>query len=284
VKIFYSLLWRVALVVLVLFIGKTYFQDNFTNELKERETVAEGYVSAMRAVVEKTGDEQAVRDLKFLEEKMLITVPKDGGVQYDERRDYEKALKIVPLIASDKKYPQWKTFLEDNETGAMFGDESKAIILKDVLHFSPVYKGIAMAHETDHAWNSFANPGRVLNPEVIIREEVAEFTFHNRLLLKAGGEAYKAILLEEIARVQGSMNKLSSEEKRIALPDPLYNEKLDEIFGPPLSPEEKDFRAVTLLIDAVFRILDTAGPAKAEPAKIEFIKTWYGSVHPVPEK
>lgn len=280
-KLLYSFLWRVGLVFLVIVLGKTYFHDDFAEQLSAREKVAEGYVSAMRGVVLKTGDEQALRDLKFLEEKMLVVVPNSGGVQYDERRDYEKALKIVPLIASDKKYAEWKTFLEDNDTGAMFGQESKAIVLKDTLRFSPVYKGIAMAHETDHAWNSFANPEREMNSEVIIQEEVSEFTFHNRLLLKAGGDAYKSVLLKEIARVQDAMTGLSSEKGRVALPDPVYNEKLDEVFGPPLSPEEKEFRAVTLFIDAVFRIFDTAGPEKAEPAKMEFIKTWYGSVHPI---
>jgi hypothetical protein len=158
---------------------------------------------------------------------------------------------IIPLTVADKHLLPWGN-LYSSPNAASYSGSSKVLVLKSDNPMSLLYKGIVFSHELKH--HSLDPDGVLMNTTAMsfCREEVVVHTFSNKLILKAGGDAYKEILNRRAKEWGTYFSDVNGK-----LPDVDYLSDVEKIFGKSLSSAEDEIRITNLEVGALYLAVDT---------------------------
>ncbi len=246
--------------------------------LNEHEIVARNWLAALEhEVVEKTKDPQAKEIFEMLKEKSEVVLPNDTGFSFIDKHLNSKAIRVLPLLPSDKQYafPLWQRFFQSDIAAAFVSDE-RLVVIKEDAPTSSVFKGLILVHEGNHALKYLEHPYTERSNKVFSEEERDTHEFVARLLAKIGGAPYEQLLSSEVQRMTTTA-KQTTEGMRFSSSGK-YHEELDNIFGPALSDSERYKREKLLWLDTVFHFVDkyyTGTSEEKEGVKAQFLLEIY---------
>lgn len=217
------------------------------------------FLALQEEVIDRTHDVQAQAVLETLKEHSITAMPVEDGVLFLSDVKSEKGILFIPIVDSDRKHDLWKPFLEADSVAAHFIPEQRALIVKDNVKMSAVFKGILLAHEGQHAKNFIDHPYEQQSDKEYCEEERDVHEFQDRLTLALGGNEYEALLKGEVKRLHDGLQKAKQKVGHAIVPRREYHDEMDKIFGPALSDREKSMRETWLWINANFRMIDTYG-------------------------
>ena len=264
-----------AILVFAVMTG-AYFSGYFYKEITPiaRENAVQSYVDNFQKLADKTGNEQAQNNLQMLKDKLVMVTPGRTGFDYlANSTNDENSIRVVALFDEDSRYPLWKKEMQ-NGAAATFISSARLLVLKNMLTMSDAYQGASLAHESEHIRRYFLDPMRVITGEIRAKEEVAVYTFQNKLFAEAGGEKY-AMLLQNTVEKFASLIKISG--NTASFPILPYDRTFDTMFGKALSSEEETYRAFLFQVDVIFHYYDKYLPANAEGLKCDLINNLYAS-------
>ena len=270
----------IAVVMSVVLSVSSAFADD-TAETVERKEVIRGWLAAGDMVARRTGNADASVIMRFLHEASSLGIPisHEGASAIklaEEAKDIP--LLLVPLLARDRGLSSaWQRIFDSDTLVATYNFSPQPhIILKESNQFSPVWQGLVLIHEGNHAlaFSGHAFEG-IEDPGVVhTLAELYAYDLEITLVQQIGGQAYEELLKEEMRRLRrGYVQK-----KLITTPDyPLYGKRLDQIFGPSNSHLEIGVRGTIFWMNAIFRLIDEMYPEAEErqKRKADFLFTSY---------
>ena len=272
----------IAVVMSVVLSVSSAFADD-TAETVERKEVIRGWLAAGDMVARRTGNADALVIMQFLHEFSSLGIP----ISYEGASTIKLAeeakdipLLLVPLLDRDRSLGgAWQETFGNKHTAATYNSTPQPhIILKESNQFSPVWQGMVLIHEGNHALAFAGHAFEGIEDPGVIRTfaELYAYDLEITLVQQIGGQVYEELLKEEMRRLRpGYVQK-----KLITIPDyPLYVKRLDQIFGPSNSDWERGVRGSIFWMNAIFRIIDEVYPEakKREERKADFLFTSYGN-------
>jgi hypothetical protein len=245
------------------------------DELVSRSKVRKTWIDSAKWIAEKSGDAEAKKLLKLLENSS-IAKPVNGGAKILTNGG---AISFTIVMTQDKNADQyWHDFYESKNLGAGFEAGMRTIMLRDSNQFDRIMRGAQLLHEAYHAQRYLAHPNPNQDTYQYCGEERDAFELQYRLMSKVGGKVYAKALAEEQKRI---IKLLAGRDAGsvIILRD-RYDVALDKAFGKSSSDDERNYRQSALWMDAYFTILD--GGNDRELKKLNLVCTVYernGLIH-----
>lgn len=228
--------------------------NNLVDQLALRKSIVDGYITNAEIVANNTNNSQAKTIVKLIRHGLVIAMPNQEGLQVLENysQSGKPALIIVPLLEKDGKNfnENWKSIQNDKGAGAFYYPEVRTIVLKDNDAISPLWKGIILLHEGNHAGTMMYAPYDWTDLVLFSSAEMLTHEFENKLLLSLGGEKYRSLLEKEVERIKMGSDLEGKVPRRTD-----YHQEMEGIFGPAFSEREKDIRETHFWINAVFTFL-----------------------------
>lgn len=249
-----------------------------TTAVNKHKVVAEEWLDALgREVVEKTKDPQAEKIFEMLRANNEVVLPNDTGFSFIGKDIESEPIRILPLLLSDKQYtfPLWQRFFQSDIAAAFVSDE-RLVVIKEDAPTSPVFKGLILVHEGNHALRYLEHPYTERSNKAFSEEERDTHEFVARLMAMIGSTPYEQLLSSEVRRMTTTV-KQTAEGMQFS-PSGKYHEELDTIFGPALSDSEKYKREKLLWLDTVFHFIDAyyvGNKDEKEGVKAEFLLNIY---------
>src|SRR6185503_5206214 len=175
---------------------------------------------------------------------------------------------VVIMTGEQMPGPHWQNIASNKGFGANFFAESRTIVVRDHAPTSPIWKGIILLHEGNHAGTAIFAPYNQKDPMLFSMDERDSHEFENRLLSALGGKPYELLLNREVERMKLLILSKGDEIGSLFVGRTDYNSDLDKIFGPAQSQFEKDYRQTHVWLHAVFTMLDR----ECKQGDIEMIK------------
>jgi hypothetical protein len=292
-KIAYSFLWRVVLVLSILFVGKAYFQNNETaslsqgvssTEIESRTKIADEWFSAFTSLVNQSGEQEIRHINDVLKAQAVLAFPTEDGLGVVETKESAETVSIVPLLPSDAKYPLWKEQVLNNNFSGAFFEELNALVLKERAPVSGTFKGLLVAHEGNHVVRYSKRKAPFVTEQEFCFEEMAVHEFEERILSSMTNGKYSALLDEEAKRMN---DRLIADEKSIqtSVPSPKDSyAEFDALFGKSLSEVEDNMRRTTFWVHSMFRAVDTYFDGDKEKQKALFLRATYYRLGLLPQE
>ncbi|MCX6739370.1 MAG: hypothetical protein NT098_04990, partial [Candidatus Parcubacteria bacterium] len=165
-----------------------------------REAIKDEAVSSLRALVERTHNQDSKQILQMIENGTVVIPTKDGWKAPAFQKE-DGHVKIVVLIPTDAQYPLWYTLLTDNTAFAYYFPGHHAIVLKQNSQFGSLFQSIAVDHEGWHARYFQKHPGNGNVSDIQFAKEERDTHEHgNELLSVIGGAPYQSFLQSEMLR------------------------------------------------------------------------------------
>ncbi|EKE16187.1 MAG: hypothetical protein ACD_11C00028G0014 [uncultured bacterium] len=185
--------------------------------------------------------------MKFFRRIFLLKVLGGDGLDFS----------IVALVRPDREaHPRWKTIYDKGLSADFYYHQAKPFISIRSGQFSSIWEGLEIIHKGCNVFYHIGNKTEgMFDWEKEKKRNYAEMYAYSVVALsveKIGGIAYQKLLNEETKRI-----KASYYNHEILPPDiPLYQERLEKIFGKSKSEEEKMVRGTTFWVNAYLRLID----------------------------
>ncbi len=244
-------------------------------ELKRRMPLYKEWLMAAAEVADLSGDEEAKQTFYYMATGGMLAAPVEQGfVVIRPSPEPEATVVLVPLIEEDAKI--LPNLVHHSHAFALYLPEHRSIVLRTNVQATKVWKGIVFLHESAHAMAYGTKPYDHQDVKTFCEKERDVHTFQNRLVEKIGGKRYRVAVAEEIESQKAEAKKLGDVVGHVIYGRQQNYPIMDDIFGPPLSEVEADFRATQVWIHAAFTIIDETFPAEErENRKALFLKVLY---------
>lgn len=243
------------------------------------------WLEAARVIAERSQDRQAQLIVSFLKGRLVIGEPVNSANGHIAAKVLWAAegpivVWMIPMLPEDMKLGEsWQRYAESKSVGAGYDPETSWIILRSEP-MSPVWKGIVLLHEAEHARAYTSEHYDWQDAKTFCYKERDTHILQNRLMGKIGGATYRKIIDAEIDRMR---RKIAEKNLPIGTAFPnreKYYPDLDrmDVFGPALSDLERDMRGTHVWIHAIFDWIDLDLPGTVEDKedrKALFLKTIY---------
>ncbi len=243
----------------------------------KRSLVLQEWLQGVGEVIEKTNKDEGVMKLLNALAVGRLCMPVENGVLFLESAEgMEHWIAVTPVLPEDRKIPGLAP-TGITRAGATFSPATNVMMLHDT-NMSKTWRGILFLHELDHADRFFTDRYNWQDIRTYCHEELKVHKDQNRWVSKIGGERYLALV-----NVETNRQRKTLEEEGIQLGQGFpqrteYDPALDDIFGPALSKDEKDFRQTQVWMHGHFNLLDSIADASDEvkdELKAIFLKTLY---------
>lgn len=247
----------------LVYVGYTYEAPK-TITPQERVALANDWLKGLNEIYIRTGDKEISDQFLAIEKHGILAIPKQKAI-IPQREMETEDFAIVPLTLADKHIFPWGN-LYNSPNVAAYSGSSKVLVLKSDNPISLLYKGIVFSHELKH--HSIDPDGALMNTTAIsfCREEVTVHTFSNKLILKAGGDAYQTLLNKRAKEWSTYFSDTNGKPPLVN-----YLGDLEKIFGKSLSSAEDEIRVTNLEVGALYLGVDTyytAGDKEDKKASI----------------
>lgn len=193
------------------------------------------------------------RQIMEILETSATAAPHPDGLRCLEKKG-QNAPFVVPLLTDeDALCPQWKRLIESGQSVAYFIRELHAIVVRHNSSCSPVWRGLIFLHEASHAYQSLTNPEAMTD---LGEEESRVYAFENRLIEMLFGAAYSSILEEAVSLLEREAPVRNGKVEARFGPLLPFIQKVETVYGPALSEEEKRARHACFVTHAYFSLFD----------------------------
>lgn len=244
----------------------------------QRKAIIQEWIAQADAIAQKTKNPQAIKIVDLLKTNGVMCRPNENGIQFLEGATPGKTwVGFVPIMKNEVMPNQkWKDMAESNDgAGAHYIADANTIVLLDSTPTSPIFKGIILLHEGNHAAIALFNPYDQSDLRLFCYDERDTHEFQNSLMAAVGGKVYQDMLNKEIQRMKDIDDKNGIRHADAFTGRGPYNPELDKIFGPAQSQVERDLRQTHIWIHAVFTMIDMYGSGDKEDNKARFLRTMY---------
>ncbi len=250
--------------------------------VQSRQEIVAEWMGDLKMVAENSGDARINDIFKMLEERAVTAIPTGTGADIIAKEGQSADLKIIPLLPSDGKFEIWKTLVEGDSFTATFIEEIGGLVLKNFEPISPIFKGMVIAHEGNHAFLFLQRKAPLSKEKAYCYEEKDTHELEIRLLSGITQGKYEKVLDKEADRIY--KNVAEGKDLGSSVPTPsLVPDSFREMFGPSLSSQEDGIRKTTFWVHSVFRFIDKYYQGNKEEQKTLFLRSAYYSLGLLPQ-
>ncbi len=243
----------------------------------QRQPIKNKWVECAEKIARIAHDQQADLVMDLLKNNTLLCMPSDQGVKFLEGATPGKPwIGFVSILPEDQlPSDHWRELANSHNFGAIFAPEAMTIIVRENMPCSPIWKGIILLHEGDHAGHMIYAPYDWHNSTIFSMAERDTHEFQNRIMSIIGGEAYADLIDQEVNRLRNATIKDGGKIGEFIPSRTKYDSQLDVIFGPAESEFERDMRETHVWIHAMFTLIDRDFKGDKERVKTDILYTLY---------
>ncbi len=234
----------------------------FVSPAQEAHTIAKNeWLNCVKELCEKSCDSEAFFIYSKLS-RMISIIPKSTGYSIEENFDsgVNNIFSIIILKTDQILVVSGMSivnFIQYTTNPAQFFFDT--VYLKDYYNISNFGKGISLLHEGYHAVNAYKQ--RYSFPKSYALQEIAAYTFQNRIQEKIGGDKYQKLLDQELSIFDSLLNKKGADKMTDSIdmsvvPRTSIHSALDSIFGKFESFQDICDKESSFYVNAVFRFID----------------------------
>jgi len=225
-------------------------------ESAQREAIWSDLSRSAEEIVKTSADKDLTKVWEFLKEHGLLATPYAGGDYHASGKAKQPAISIIPLLKQDRVLPGWEKFA--NRGVSSYLTPARVMLFDSSVEFSPKFQGLAVLHESTHAFLSELHPPTPDNPdpdympnqERDVRERM------KKVITKLGGPMYQKLLDDGVAYIKKEVANHPMLGGFFIPPIIPYNQAMDQIFGPAKSDTEKSLRTGDFYVQVWFEYLD----------------------------
>ena len=215
--------------------------------LKIAENKLNYWLRCAKDIALSTNSQEALELYNSILKKATLGIPIKDGVRCKESINLEETLKIIFVRPSDSNlHAIYHNFIYKTKYISSFYPSQRAIFIREKDKVTKLWKGLILLHEACHIKKEDNNKNSV-------EEEREVFEFEIGLLKIIGKRDYEEVVCSLMNSIEKDFNKdsLIAQYKT-----PVYDTRLNRIFGRPLSRREKDLRMTPIFTDSAFRVID----------------------------
>lgn len=248
------------LVVLFISGGAARHSNENAHDDTTRVSVVTRWIDSADNLARKTKDSRVTQIVEHIKRNFVIARPSFGEdlnilAESGHIGDGARSFAIVPLYPEDMGFPV-VTRQGISSTGEYI-PETKTLWLKS-QGISDTFMGIILIHEGDHIMTAQERHVSYKPQVAWCVGEFTAFTTGSRVLRALGGKRYETLIAEDVKKMAAEYRNTGRFRLRME-----YDSRYNKVFGLPISEQEKNARALAIIMHRVSLAIQEVVPKDA---------------------